>query len=154
MSSGCYLLIGATVQLSTSSARQGFCSASSFCRKPRDGDAIEIYMERKSTLGLQRKARTPHPLSPHHWDVEVLHYLPSFSGHCTQWLCIYCVLLKTWSTAQFAFCFNVNRCYEICCYSINLILPWPSKSAWKGSKMQPIRVCCITVIQEQYLSFL
>lgn len=44
--------------------REAFCSASNFCKKPRDGDAIEISTKSKSTLGLQRKAQTGRLLSP------------------------------------------------------------------------------------------
>jgi len=79
MSSGCYGLIGVIVQLSTGGARQAFCSASNFCRKPRDGDAIEISIERKSALGLGRKVQSPRLLNPPPESTKHVQTSPSFT---------------------------------------------------------------------------
>lgn len=84
-----------------------FCRGSSFCREPRDGDGIEISIQRKGSSGLWRKDWTPCMLSPFCQKVksrEVLKFyiiFHIFFGQSIYWFCIY-RLSNIWGIAQFS----------------------------------------------------
>lgn len=70
----------------------------------------------KKHLGVTEESPNPSfPEPPPQRCRSFVLFSSFFRGHCTQWLCIFWVLLKTWSTAEFVFCFNANRCYEVSC---------------------------------------